>query len=379
MPRIRELYTLPIGSKAYPNSNISSSAYNNLLEDLAFDNNCPRPISAGGTGANNAVQACINLGIDNASNLTKGKIIETLLPFLPVQQGGGEGQLNNKIYLGWNGMQLMLQVDLTSMGEVWTSKLAPIALQSLAEHAKKPDHIVYTSDSNEYSSIPFHSFIKELLSCKDDEILHKIIFKNGAKFYKGSQKIAEFMDDGDIMNCNRQKTVWQGIDIAQYTANDAIEKAEQRYIKKTTVLNMMRGPGYIYFDTDNGAVGCSFFLSDERLKKIHGKSSFSVLESIEKFKFIDFNYLPESGMDPSLRYNVGFSANNLKDINELFVETIGDYITPNPTVIIPYLAKALQELLQEVKQNYVILLINKMNCIKSYLNKFYGSNSFYEI
>ncbi|WP_244464397.1 hypothetical protein V9J15_04090 [Candidatus Liberibacter africanus] len=87
MPRIREVYTIPSGSKAYPNSNISSSAYNNLLEDLALDNNCPRPICAGGTAATNAIQARVNLGTDDARNLTKGKINETILPFLPVQQG----------------------------------------------------------------------------------------------------------------------------------------------------------------------------------------------------------------------------------------------------------------------------------------------------
>lgn len=349
MPRIREVYILPAGSQAYPNSNISSSAYNNLLKDLALDNNSPRPISAGGTAADNAVQARVNLGTDDASNLTKGKIIANLLPFYPIQQGGGIGQLDNKIYLGWNGTQLLLQVDLSSMREVWTSQLAPRALQNLVDHAHKPNHIVYTTDSNQSAATPLSSFMRKLFSCHNGETLHQAIFQNGAQFYNNSQRIAAFLDDGDIMCYKRQKTVWQGIEIAQHTANIALESTKN-CLYKTTVLNMGRGPGYIHFDTDKGAVGCSYFLSDERLKKVHGESSASAREIIEQLKFIDFNYLPESGMDSELRYLIGFSENNLKEINEVFVDTIGGYLAPNPSVIIPHLAKAIQELLQEVKE-----------------------------
>lgn len=39
--------------------------------------------------------------------------------FTPVQQGGGSGQLTNKIYIGWNGSNLALQVDSTSFGSNW--------------------------------------------------------------------------------------------------------------------------------------------------------------------------------------------------------------------------------------------------------------------
>ncbi|WP_354688020.1 tail fiber domain-containing protein [Candidatus Liberibacter africanus] len=230
------------------------------------------------------------------------------------------------------------------MGEVWTSRLAPLALQNLVAHAKTPGHIVYTADSNQYATAFLSSFMRELLSCNDDSALHRAIFKNGVKFYRDSQKIVEFMDDGDIMCYKYQKTVWQGIRQAQHTADNA----ENMYIKKTKVSNMQRGPGYIHFDTDCGPVGCSYFISDERLKNIHGKSSVSALESIEKLKFIDFNYIPEIGMDPLVRHKIGFSANNLQEVNKSFVDTIGDYLSPNPSFILPYLAKAVQELSQEV-------------------------------
>lgn len=38
------------------------------------------------------------------------------LTFTPVQQGGGANQGNNKIYLGWDGARLRLQVDSTDIG-----------------------------------------------------------------------------------------------------------------------------------------------------------------------------------------------------------------------------------------------------------------------
>ena len=41
------------------------------------------------------------------------------LGFTPVQQGGGAGQLTNKVYIGWTGSQLGLQVDSTNFGANW--------------------------------------------------------------------------------------------------------------------------------------------------------------------------------------------------------------------------------------------------------------------
>ncbi|MBL0848967.1 MAG: tail fiber domain-containing protein [Candidatus Liberibacter ctenarytainae] len=299
MPRIKDIYVIPPGSKAYSNSNISSISYNHLLEDLAFDNNSPRPISSGGTAATNTSQARINLGFDNASYLTKGTIAENLLPFHPVQQGGGDGQESNKIYLGWNGRQMLLQVDNSVMGEVWTSQLAPAALRDLISHANTADHIVYTNSSKQYAIAPLSSFMRNLLSCPNHAVLHTSIKTN--------------------------------------------------FIKQTTVTNMERGPGYIHFDTNIGAVGCNYFISDERLKHIHGPSKCSALDVLDKLMFIEFNYIPDSGMDCSVRHFIGFSANNLQESNSTFVDQIGDYLSPNVTTIIPYLAKAIQELSQEIQ------------------------------
>ena len=45
--------------------------------------------------------------------------IPARLGFTPVQQGGGTGQNNNKVYVGWGGSKLLLQVDVTDFGDTW--------------------------------------------------------------------------------------------------------------------------------------------------------------------------------------------------------------------------------------------------------------------
>ena len=62
----------------------------------------------------------------NATNITgtySGTIsssqITTGLGFTPVQQGGGIGQNTNKIYIGWNGTGINVQVDSTNFTNVW--------------------------------------------------------------------------------------------------------------------------------------------------------------------------------------------------------------------------------------------------------------------
>jgi hypothetical protein len=60
----------------------------------------------------------------SASNLTTGTLDAARLPFTPVQQGGGTGQLGNKVYIGWNNTQLLLQVDNNNFGATWPINVA---------------------------------------------------------------------------------------------------------------------------------------------------------------------------------------------------------------------------------------------------------------
>jgi len=43
------------------------------------------------------------------------------LGFTPVQQGGGSGMAGNKIYLGWTGARMAVQVDGSPQGNIWTT------------------------------------------------------------------------------------------------------------------------------------------------------------------------------------------------------------------------------------------------------------------
>ncbi len=55
-------------------------------------------------------------------NITAADIgAQSRLGYTPVQQGGGNGQSTNKIYIGWSGSQLKAQVDATDMGGIITT------------------------------------------------------------------------------------------------------------------------------------------------------------------------------------------------------------------------------------------------------------------
>lgn len=96
MPRVNGVYQLLPGVYGVPNEPIASAPYNSQLDDLAKDANDPRPVTAGGTGAQTPGDALNNLGFsafvkslvgkasdvlfrtaigaDDATNLTKGRL-----------------------------------------------------------------------------------------------------------------------------------------------------------------------------------------------------------------------------------------------------------------------------------------------------------------
>ena len=61
-------YILP-GTDGIPDTTIESDKYNNYIHDVETDLNTPRPIVAGGTGANDADEALANLGAEKSSQL----------------------------------------------------------------------------------------------------------------------------------------------------------------------------------------------------------------------------------------------------------------------------------------------------------------------
>ena len=70
MPRDgSNIYHYPVGIEGEPNQTIQSAPYNSLLSDIEQDLNLPRPILAGGTGANSADAALAGLGAEKASQI----------------------------------------------------------------------------------------------------------------------------------------------------------------------------------------------------------------------------------------------------------------------------------------------------------------------
>ena len=62
---------------------------------------------------------------------TKNYVDARVLPFTPVQQGGGTAQTTNKVYIGWSGdSTLHLQIDSTNFGNNW-----PINISGIASYA----------------------------------------------------------------------------------------------------------------------------------------------------------------------------------------------------------------------------------------------------
>jgi len=100
------IYTTPVGTTAVPDTTIESAKYNANVNDVAADLNAPRPIIAGGTGANNAIDAAINLGV------VSGK---TAIVYTDAEKAVAR----NNIYaapldaLAYNGMQINGSLDVS--------------------------------------------------------------------------------------------------------------------------------------------------------------------------------------------------------------------------------------------------------------------------
>lgn len=64
--------------------------------------------------------------------------------FTPIQQGGGTGQQNNKIFIGWTGSNLSAQVGNVNLGVLVTG-IAPQGFLHVSNNSGSPQ--VYSSTS----------------------------------------------------------------------------------------------------------------------------------------------------------------------------------------------------------------------------------------
>lgn len=76
-------------------------------------------IKAAGLDANNPASPYMRKADDNSI-----VYLQPRLGFTPVQQGGGANQGTSKIYIGWDGTGVRVQVDNTDIGQFWTESNA---------------------------------------------------------------------------------------------------------------------------------------------------------------------------------------------------------------------------------------------------------------
>jgi hypothetical protein len=67
MRNVSGIYSIPPGTEGVPDTTIESNKYNTFAHDVETDLNTPRPVVAGGTGANNADGALVNLSGEKSS------------------------------------------------------------------------------------------------------------------------------------------------------------------------------------------------------------------------------------------------------------------------------------------------------------------------
>ena len=96
----------------------------NATNPSGYTSNTGTVTSVSGTGTvsgltlTGSVTTSGSLTLGGTLSLTSGNVT-TALGYTPVQQNGGTGQLTNKLYIGWLGSNLGLQVDATNFGATW--------------------------------------------------------------------------------------------------------------------------------------------------------------------------------------------------------------------------------------------------------------------
>ena len=100
----------------------------NATQQIAFNNN-GRQFTRAATGAWNGTDGPWSAWVEVYSPNNKPTSADVGLGlvgnFAAVQQGGGAGMKSNKVYIGWTGSKVKIQVDSSDMGEVYTTNFPP--------------------------------------------------------------------------------------------------------------------------------------------------------------------------------------------------------------------------------------------------------------
>ena len=86
--------------------------------------------------------------------------ITTALGYTPVQQGGGTGQLGNKIYIGWSNSNLLLQIDATNFANTWPISVSGNATTSTTASNGAKAWVSFNGTTGTQVGAEFHCAIR---------------------------------------------------------------------------------------------------------------------------------------------------------------------------------------------------------------------------
>jgi hypothetical protein len=135
-----------------------------------------------------------------------------------------------------------------------------------------------------------------------------------------------------------------------------------------SIANALRASGYIEWQSNVGAIGTNYFLSDITKKDNITKSNENAIKIIKSIDYISFNWKPNSGSSGHVK--VGVSAQQLQKIEPILVRELSDKtLMVHEPSLIPYLGKAIQEQQEiiETQQKRIDALEERIKLIEDLL------------
>jgi hypothetical protein len=111
--------------------------------------------------------------------------------------------------------------------------------------------------------------------------------------------------------------------------------------------------GFLGVTTPVGAVGVTYFTSDERKKTNITPTQTDSLSKICSINFVDFNYREGNGFDVNTRFTSGVTSQNLLAIDPLWVNEMPDEdktLFPNTNTLLTDALHAIAQLNAKVKE-----------------------------